>query len=265
MMNMPDRSRRIAGAGLGLALGLLYGLVSGYLNSIVMAGVPLRVDTPAILADAIFAGLGALAAGYITAWPQSSLKGILGGAGAIALFGVVRSLINQAGEAENFFRAVLVLIPSFLPSAAFSLPITALLRLGVNWYGDAMSYTGRPRLLRLGRLGLGVLVLGVFAGSFAQMTPDEQAAVRQVNAMLKNGLAASSDVARPSPLQAIDNFHARASQHYTLAGHSQTEVDFTIAGSAAVQMIAVDVLFDNGFHFTCRVGHSLAQPFCKEE
>jgi len=29
------------------------------------------------------------------------------------------------------------------------------------------------------------------------MTPDEQAAVRQVNAMLKNGLAASSDVALP--------------------------------------------------------------------
>ncbi|OGO50477.1 MAG: hypothetical protein A2W37_11615 [Chloroflexi bacterium RBG_16_63_12] len=85
-----------------------------------------------------------MAAGYITAWPQSSLKGILGGAGAIALFGVVRSLINQAGEAESFFRTVLVLIPSFLPSAAFSLPITALLRLGVNWYGDAMSYTGRP-------------------------------------------------------------------------------------------------------------------------
>ena len=120
-------------------------------------------------------------------------------------------------------------------------------------------------MLRLGRLGLGVLVLGVFAGSFAQMTPDEQAAVRQVNAMLKNGLAASSDAALPSPLQAIGNFRARASQHYTLAGHSQTDVDFTIAGSAAVQMIAVDVLFDDGFHFTCRVGHTLAQPFCREE
>ena len=53
---MTDHARRIAGAMLGLALGLLYGLVSGYINSIVMAGVPLRVDTPAILADAIFAG-----------------------------------------------------------------------------------------------------------------------------------------------------------------------------------------------------------------
>lgn len=264
-MNMPDRSRRIAGAGLGLALGLLYGLVSGYVNSMVMAGVPLRVDTPAILADAIFAGLGALAAGYITAWPQSSLKGVLGGAGAIAIFGVVRSLINQAGEAEDFFRAVLVLIPSFLPSAAFSLPITALLRLGVNWYGDAISHAGRPRLLRLGRLGLGVLVLGVLAGSLAQMSPDEQAAVRQVNTMLKNGLAASSDAALPPPLKAIEDFRARAGRHYTLAGHSQTDVDFTIAGSSAVQMIAVDVLFDNGFHFTCRVGQSLARPFCTEE
>ncbi len=241
--------RRIAGAG----LGLLYSPVSGYVNSIVMAGVPLRVDTPAILANAIFAGLGALAAGYITAWPQSSLRGILGGAGAIALFGVVRALFTQAGEAANFFRSVLVLILAFLPSAAFSLPITALLRLGVNWYGDAMSHAGRPRLLRLGRLGL-----GVFAGSLAQMSPDEQGAVRQVNTMLKNGLAASSDAALPPPLQAIDNFQARAGQRYTLTEHAQTDVDFTIAGSSAVQMIAVDVLFDNGLHFTCRVGKSLA-------
>src|SRR5574341_2035568 len=99
---MTDRTRRMSGAVLGLALGLLYGLVSGYVNSIVMAGVPLRVDTPAILANAIFTGLGALAAGYITAWPQSSLKGILGGAGAIARFGVIRALINQAGEAQDF-------------------------------------------------------------------------------------------------------------------------------------------------------------------
>lgn len=264
-MNTPDRSRRIVGAGLGLVLGLLYGLVSGYVNSIVMAGVPLRVDTPAILANAIFTGLGALAAGYITAWPQSSLKGILGGAGAIALFGVIRALFAQASEAENFFRTVLVLIPAFLPSAAFSLPITALLRLGVNWYGDAMDHAGRPRLLRLGRIGLGVLVLGVFAGSLAQMSADEQAAVRQVNTVLKNGLAASPDATLPAPLQAIDNFRARASQHYTLTGQAQTDVDFTIAGSAPVQMIAVDVLFDNGLRFTCRVGRSLAQPFCKED
>ncbi len=262
---MTDRSRRISGAVLGLALGLLYGFVSGYVNPIVMRGVPLRVDTPAILADAIFTGLGALAAGYITAWPQSSLKGILGGAGAIALFGAVRALFTQVAEAENFFRTVLVLIPAFLPSAAFSLPITALLRLGVNWYGDAMSHAGRPRLLRLGRLGLGVLVLGVFAGSLAQMPPDEQAAVRQVNTMLNNGLAASSDAALPPPLRAIDNFHTRAGQRYTLTGHAQTDVDFTIAGSAPVQMVAVDVLFDNGLHFTCRVGKSLAQPFCKED
>lgn len=255
----------MAGAGLGLALGLLYGLFSGYINSIVMSGIPLRVDTPTVLANTIFAGLGALAAGYITAWPESSLKGILGGAGAIALFGVVRSLVNQAGEAQDFARALLVLIPSFLPSAALSLPITGLMRLGVNWYGDAMSYTGRPRLLRLGRLGLGVLALGIFAGSLALMSPDEQAAVRQVNTMLKNGLAATSEAGVPSPLRSIANFRARAAEHYTLAGRAQSDVDFTIAGSAAVQMIAVDVLFDNGFHFTCRVGPSLAQPFCAEE
>ena len=262
---MPDRSRRIAGAVLGLALGMLYGLVSGYINSIMLPGVPLRLDTPTVLANTIFSGLGALAAGAITAWPQSSLKGILGGAAAIALFGVVRLLISQIGDSQNLILTVLVLFPSFLPVVALSLPITALLRLGVNWYDDALSHTGRPRLFRLGRLGLGVLALGVFAGSLSQMSPDEQAAVRQVNTLLKSGLAAPSDADLPSPLRAIEGFRAHASQRYTLVGQSQSDVDFTIAGSAAVQTVLVDVLFDNGFHFTCRVGESLAQPFCTEE
>ncbi len=262
---MSDRSRRIAGAGLGLVLGLLYGTVSGSINAIVLAGIPLRVDTPTLIANAIFSGLGAMAAGYVAAWPQSSLKGILGGAVAIALFGVIKALVSWATGAEDFLRVGLILIPLFLPSAAFALPITGLIRLGVNGYADALSYTGRPRLFRLGRLGLGVAALGVFAGSLAQMTPAEQAAVRQVNTMLRNGLAASSEANVPPGLRSIADFRARASQHYTLAQHTRVDTDFSIAGSSAVQMVEVDVLFDNGLHFRCRVGQSLAQPFCTED
>jgi hypothetical protein len=253
----------MTGAVLGLALGLLYGLVSGYINSIVLAGVPLRVDTPAVLASTIFAGLGALAAGYIAAWPQSSLKGILGGAGAIALFRTLQILFSQMGQAEDFFRALLVLVPSFLPSVAFALPITALMRLGVNGYGDAMSYTGRPRLRRLAQLTVGALALGVFAGSLSLMSSDEQAAVRQVNTMVKNALAPDADV--PAPLRSIDDVRARAGRRYTLSLRTETDIDFTIAGSSAVQMHEVEVLFDNGFRFKCRMGQSLAQPFCTEE
>lgn len=262
---MTDRSRRIAGAGLGLLLGLLYGAVSSLINSIALAGIPLRVDAPTLIAATIFAGLGAMAAGYVAAWPESSVKGILGGAVAIALFGVVKALLSTANAGQDFLRVILILIPSFLPAAAFALPITGLMRLGVNLYADAISHTGRPRLFRLGRLGLGVVALGVFAGSFGQMTPDEQAAVRQVNTILQNGLAAASDANLPSALRSISNFHARASRHYTLAQRTDVTTDFSVAGSSAVQMIAVDVLFDNGFHFQCRVGQSLAQPFCTED
>ena len=201
-----------------------------------------------------------MATGSITAWPQSSLKGVLGGAVTIALFGVVKALISAASGGQDFLRVILILIPSFLPAAVFALPITGLMRLGVNGYDDALSHTGR-----LGRLGLGVAALGVFAGSLAQMSPGEQAAVRQINTLVQNGLAAPSDAGVPPALRSIQDFRARASRHYTLAQRTRVDTDFTIAGSAAVQMVEVDVLFDNGFHFQCRVGQSLAQPFCAEE
>jgi hypothetical protein len=261
---MSDQSRRVVGAGLGLALGLLYGLVAGTMDSFMLPGVPLRVDTAEVIVNTLLAGLGAAAAGYVTAWSPSSLKGILGGAGAIALFNAARSFVVQAGAAQDLLLAFLSLLPFLLPSAAFALPITASLRLGVNWYGDALSHSGRPRLFRLGRLALGVIALGVFAGSLSQMSSDEQQALRQVNTMIQKGLTARSEADVPGPLRAVADFRARAGERYTLDWRVDLSADFTIAGSAAVQTIEVDVRFDTGLHFTCLIGETLAQPLCSE-
>ena len=263
-MIMSTRSRRIAGAVLGLVLGVLYGGASGAINAWALPDVPLRLDAGAIVADTIFAGLGALAAGYLTAWPESSFKGVAGGAGAIAAFLTLRAVVAQATGLDSLLRAVLVLIPIFLPSVALSLPITGLLRLGVNWYGDALSYSGRPRLFRLGRLALGVAAVGLLAGSLSRMTADEQAALRQVNLMIQNGLAARSEAQVPRPLRNILGFSARAAGSYTLDPRVEVGADLGFADSSAVQTIWVEVLFDNGLRFHCLVGQTLAEPLCAE-
>src|SRR3990172_103397 len=102
--------------------------------------------------------------------------------------------------------------------------------------------------------------VGLLTGMFAQMTPGEQAAIRQVNAMIQNGLAARSEADVPPSLQAIDGFTARARGRYTLSPSVDVSQDQSIAGSSAVETVTVDVLFEEGLHFECMVGATLARP-----
>jgi hypothetical protein len=259
-----SRYRRVIGAVIGLVVGLVYGATSGLINSIMLWGIPLKVEIGAVALGVVIAGAGAMAAGAIAAWPQSSLKGILLGAASIAGFGIVKALLSQMGGASQLFTASLILVSIFLPSVALSLPITGLMRLAVNWHEDALSYAGRPRLVRLGRVWAGVVVAAVIAGSFSQMTPDERAAVRQVDAVIRAGLAAHSSGDVPVSLRSVDNFPAGDGTGYVLTQRTDVSRDLSIAGSAAVQTVEVFVVFDNGLRLRCLAGPTLAQPLCSE-
>lgn len=261
---MSDKTRRLVGAILGALIGFIYGLSAGLVNSWAMPGVPLRVEAGQVLASAILVGVGALAAGYITAWSRSAFKGVIIGAGTITGFYTLRAIVAQAASLENFIRIVVVLITVFLPALVLALPITGLLRWGVHLYDDAVSYTGRPRWFRVGRLGAGALALGLLAGSFSQMTTAEQAAIKQVNVMVQNGQQAESDNEVPRPLQRIPDFRARALGPYTLDRSLDLSRDSSFADSTATQTIKVDVLFESGLHFECLLGQTLAEPLCTE-
>ena len=253
-----DRSRQMAGAVIGLALGLLYGAVSGWINSILLWGVPLQLNVFGIILNTLSAGVGGAAAGYITAWPQSSFKGVLAGAGAIALFGVVKAFIIQNGV--NALGLTLILITIFLPTVALSLPITVVLRFAVNKYQEALGYVGRARATRLTKLFGGVIILGLLVGTFSQMTPTELKAMREVNTLVQAGLKGET----PASLKTIDHFSQRATGRYTLARSVDMSVDRSIAGSLAVETIKVLVQFESGLRFQCLVGSTLARPLCSE-
>jgi hypothetical protein len=253
-----DRSRQLVGAVVGLALGLLYSAVSGWINSILLWGVPLRLDVFGIILNTLSTGVGGAAAGYITAWPQSSFKGVLAGAGAIALFGVVKAFVVQSSIGT--FGLTLILVTIFLPSVALSLPITVVLRFAVNKYQEALGYSGSARAARLTRLFGGVIILGILVGTFSQMTPTELKALREVNALVQAGL--QGDL--PASLQTIDHFAQRATGRYTLARSIDVSTDRSIAGSLAVETIKVLVQFESGLRFQCLVGSTLARPLCSE-
>ena len=63
--------------------------------------------------------------------------------------------------------------------------------------------------MRLGRVWAGVIVLAVVAGSFSLMSPNEQGAVRQVNAVIRFGLAAHTEAEVPVSLKSVDSYPAQ--------------------------------------------------------
>ncbi len=96
------------------------------------------------------------------------------------------------------------------------------------------------------------------------MSPNERVAVRQVNAVIRAGLAAHTEAEVLVSLKSVDSFPARAGRRYTLTQSADISRDTSIAGSTSVETIEVEVVFDTGLRLRCLAGASLAQPLCSE-
>lgn len=259
---MSDRERAKLGAWLGLFLGAIYGLVSSVINNLVLWGVPLPFDAGALIVNVLFSGLGMAAVGFVTGYPFSSLRGVLVGALATALFLTLQAFFNQNGSVVERFGMSFVLVAFFLPLAALLLAITTVVRVGINWLEEALQSYGRPRLVRLARVWGGAAVLAFVVASFGQYSPEEQAAIRRVNTLIQQGLSASESV--PAPLESIDEFRTRAVADYTLEAATSSSTDTSIAGSTAEQYVTVRARFSNGLVIQCLSGRSLGQIICSE-
>lgn len=257
-----DHQRARVGAILGLLLGLAYGLIASTINSLVMWGIPIRSDPGNVLVSMALSGMGMLVAGYVTARPQASLRGIISGALLMALFQTGLSIFNMGGTAVQRAGVIFVLFTLFLPLTVLFLIITALLRLGVNEYMDAVSYTGPTRLHRLLRLGGGLVVVLLLIANFSQFRESEKEALRHVHAAIQAGL---SNEPLPSSLRQVSNFHERSVPGYALEASSDISRDSSIGASSAEQYVQVTATFDNGFVLYCIFGQSLGEPLCRDQ
>jgi hypothetical protein len=243
-------------------MGAVYGLVSTTINAIILPGLPIRVDSGDVILHMLVGAIGMALAGFVTAYPHSSLRGVILGALATALVIVVEAFLGQQGGFYERFGMSYVLVLFFLPLAAMLLVITIVLRVGVNWLENALRERGRDRLLGLARVWGGAVLLAVIVGSFAQMTATEQEAVRRVHVMLQQGLARAEPL--PESLESIDEFRSRAVPEYTLDALTTSSADASIPGSTAEEFIVVNARFSNGLMVQCIAGQSLGQFLCSE-
>ncbi len=258
-----DHRRARVGATLGLLLGIAYGLIASTINAIVLWGIPLQFDLGSLLVNTLVSGVSMMVAGYVTAQPHASLRGVIFGALLMALVQTALSIFNMDGTAIQRAGLIFVLFTLFLPLTVLFLVVTVLLRLGANEYMDAMSYTGPTRVQRLARLGGGVVVVLLVIAGFSQFQDDEKEALRQVHTAIQAGLENTGPL--PGTLKPIDNFRARAVPGYSLEISTDLTSDRSLGGASAERYVQVTATFDNGLVMYCLFGQALGEPICREQ
>ena len=257
-----ERQARVRlGALLGGVAGLLYGVLSVSINQLLLWGVPLRAEPGALLWSALLSAGGMAAVGSATAYSSSSIKGIVGGALGVAAYGVLNAYRHQSGDAQNFLGATIILIAAFLPSAALAFFIVAPLRWAANALEDSLHYEGRPRIYRVGRVWVAVVMAALLVGSTGQWSAETRQAVRAVNDLVQAALATGQT---SEPLQTIPNFASRASAQYTVDQYADVSADTSIPGSVAQQTTIIVVQFDSGLRIECLLNSNMARPLCGE-
>lgn len=267
MIHSPDislrfeRKRRKDGLVVGLLAGVCFGLVSQFLNSLILKGIPLYqppFGAPGNLV--LWAAVGGIL-GLVTAWADSSVFGVLVGSLLAGLMLQISAFLS--GNLSINLPAKLVgLAGFFLPFAALAVPLLGWVRLAVNeqreYYDQALFSWQRlrmPALLALVCLGLGALWM---------IPPDGQACIRRMDQMIRSAL---TDQPLPKPLQdpLVGPFAERATGHYSIELDRQTLTRYMIPyiPQGQFQPSAVIARFSSGWSLVCLYVNPSEDPFCR--
>lgn len=263
LVRVGKRHRRIAGAAIGAGLGLVYGLVSQGINSVVIPGIPFYQPPFGLVTDAVLCLVAGALLGLVSAWPQESVLGIVA-AGVVGAL-VISAVAVMDARPDWKSSTGVILIALLLPMSALVAVIVASLRWAANKQED--SY-------RVGHLTasavLAPLILLAVAGGLAATVlypPIARPMLVRTNAMVQDGLAASNAPALPPPLQgeAMGGFLDHARGAYTLEWSQQFDRYGMIMrpGADLREQGVVVVRFESGWAFACLFATPQDEPVCK--
>jgi hypothetical protein len=266
---MSNFGRRLAGALFGTILGMVYALVSSVINRWMVTGISLYSPPPGLLVQMLLTVLLGTLIGLITCWPESNLLGIfLGGLVAAGLItaGTFSNALTtqQALGSSAVFYALLPLIYIFLPLVVVGMVLPALIRWSINVLIPVdssipinLKKTSRPALL--------TLFLAVLVASFNIYSSQVRLELRQMDALVKEGMQAASQVALPEPLQAVSGFLGNANGRYSLEWAEGPDA-FKSARPLTTtdrDQATITVRFENGFSFVCLFLPPAKNPVCE--
>jgi hypothetical protein len=264
---MHERTRRILGGSFGLFMGLLYGLVSQYINVLALPGIPLFEAELGRVESVFLFVLGGLVMGVMVAWPEDAIVGvILGGLVATILHTIVavRATLAVPGNKDGLGIVLgIVLVIFFLPRAVLMMPISGVLRwVLAKWESELETvYFSIPKLA----LTVGLLfVLAAMGGLMSLYPKNGRIALRTTHELIQEGMRASNQAGLPERLKPVDGFMQAGIGDYSLLLSDNPDllpVQRPIADYGG-QEYAVLVIFSNGFHFGCAYTPPEMVPFC---
>jgi hypothetical protein len=256
--------RRITGVILGTGMGLLYAILSQYINVIVLPGIPLFETSPGRLSATLLSTLGGAALGLIAAWPASVLAGVAFSGLAGALGVVIGSFLNTTGSQGMVASLAFNLFYIFIPMIVMFMPIGALIRWGINTLTIHNDGSDAPAWQKIAIVG-GILVAAGVVGSLGLYSPEEQNGLRAINTVILSGVIAQAREELPDSLRSVNGFVENASEVYSLEVTDETDLYQGPIPEASNEMSRVTVLvrFQNGFSFVCIDGRGIDEPLCR--
>ena len=266
--------RRRLGPALGATLGLAFGLVSQYGNSVLVPGIPLYHTLFGPAGNLLFCVAVGAVLGLVTAWPNNAFVGAIAGSFAGALLFEVAIILTGENTPNVVAGKTASVLLTFLPLAAIlALPICifrwvvskeekarsegASTGSLVHRWGTAAARILRPVLLVVIAAAWGALFLYPTLGRLV---------LPRMNAVVQAGLSAADPAALPAEFQAIDvaGYPQQAKGSYTLDWQGDRLGRFAIPRPLVneEEQSAVIARFDNGWSFVCLFITPDAKPRC---
>ena len=259
---MSDRKRRIYGFMIGLAFGLPYAIISEFINTWMLPGIPLFELSLGRITTVVLTSLLMGALGLIVAWDEEYFWGLLGGSMFIVFLSSAQAYLNS-GTSEGVTSFFLFLF-TFLPRLIIYLPLAFFLRWVLNNFDRTASASsgnaGRPFLALLI-----LLALAVIGGRFSILAPEARQALQDGNALILEGRSAIENrTDLPGPLIVVDGFSTYAKGAYTLEWSSDVDrlpVTRPIAGFGITESLII-FRFENTYQFGCVYTPPSHEPKC---
>lgn len=195
-LGVREQQRFRSGVLLGALLGLAYGLVSQLINPLALPGISLYQPPAGPLGNTLLSALMGAALGALTCYPPSAALGILF-SGLTSLISILIYMLIRLGSI-GFGGALISSVIFSVPMAWLTIPVLALLRWAAERQADALR-VGEP-LLRRARLPIVLAVVMGVLGSFELLPDAARDNLAGTQALIQQGLAATSTRTLPAPL-----------------------------------------------------------------
>jgi hypothetical protein len=260
-------TRIVTGLTMGVLLGLVYALVTQFINSIFSPDVPFALY-PFGLAGNIVASLviwGVV--GVLCAWPDSSITGAVVGclttSAAVIMFALVAAPPTTESVMTQFFSTSASLF-SFLVFALLNIPLMLLVRLAIDVQGElALQSLWSWRRLRAPLASF--LLLGVVMSVLTLYDPNVRQAMVDMHVLIQKGRAVSDAAHLPSALRSVkvNDFLAHAGSNYTLEHTYDERYQRDLATVLDSGGIVIVARFQNGWILACQFDLKYDMPLCK--